>query len=85
MMEYMGDDIEPTSKPRVAQSTAAARMRRCRERRREGLRCVTVELRETEIDALVRKGLLTAEHRNEPQSILQALYEHLDSSFGSKA
>jgi hypothetical protein len=39
-------------------SSAAERMRRHRERRREGLRCLTVELREQEIDALVRNGFL---------------------------
>jgi hypothetical protein len=30
-------------------------MRRHRERRRDGMRCLTIELRETEIDALIRK------------------------------
>ena len=35
------------------------RMRRYRERQRDGLRCLTIELRETEIDALIQKGLLT--------------------------
>lgn len=33
-------------------STAAARMRRHRERRREGLRCLTIELREAQINAV---------------------------------
>jgi len=41
--------------PERAGSAAAERMRRHRERRREGLRCLTIEFRETEIDALVRK------------------------------
>ena len=36
-------DVEPT-----ARSPAAERMRRHRERRRDGLRCLTIELRETE-------------------------------------
>ena len=36
----------------TASSAAALRMRRHRERRRDGLRCMTIELRETEIDAL---------------------------------
>jgi hypothetical protein len=38
-------------------SGAAKRMRRYRQRRREGLRCLTVQLRETEIEALIHKGL----------------------------
>jgi hypothetical protein len=34
-------------------SPAAARMRLHRDRRRRGLRCLTIELRETEIDVLI--------------------------------
>jgi hypothetical protein len=37
----------------TALSPSAKRMRLHRERRRDGLRCLTIELRETEIDALV--------------------------------
>lgn len=37
----------------IMPSRATLRMRRHRERRRDGLRCLTIELRETEIDALV--------------------------------
>jgi hypothetical protein len=65
----------PTAVPR---SAAAERMRRHRERRREGLRCLTVELREQEIDALVRNGFLKADTRNDPYSIEMALYEFLE-------
>ena len=36
-------------------SAAAERMRAHRDRRRKGLRCVRIELRETEIDVLIRK------------------------------
>ena len=56
----------------------AERMRLHRERRRRGLRCLTIELREAEIDALVRAGLLRAETRNNLRAISEALYEHLD-------
>jgi hypothetical protein len=41
-------------------------MRRHRERRRHRLRCVTVELRESEIVALVRRGFLHPEARSVP-------------------
>lgn len=71
--------IEPR-RPRP--STAAARMRRHRERRRDGMRCFIVELRETEIDALVRKGLLKDESRNDRIAILQSLYDFLDRTLG---
>jgi hypothetical protein len=53
-------------------------MRRHRERRRDGLRCLTIELRETEIDVLVRKGMLKADARNDPDAIRDALHAHLD-------
>jgi hypothetical protein len=64
-------------------STAAKRMRLHRERRRQGFRCLTIELRETEIDALIRRGLLKAEMRNDMYSVRKALYEHLDHTFGA--
>jgi hypothetical protein len=59
-------------------SAPAERMRRHRERRRDGLRCLTIELRETEIDALVRMGLLRPEMRNDANAIIEALYAHFD-------
>src|SRR5262245_22549264 len=65
--------ILPTAKP-PARSAAAERMRLHRDRRRQGLRCFTIELRETEIDALIRKGLLKAETRNDPCAIVDGLY-----------
>jgi hypothetical protein len=63
-------------------SPAAMRMRRSRERRRDGLRCLRVELRETEVDALIRSGLLKPEARNQPKAILLALYRFLESNLG---
>jgi hypothetical protein len=53
-------------------------MRLHRERRRKGLRCVTIELRETEIHALIKKGLLAAENRHDYDSVQAALYAFLD-------
>jgi hypothetical protein len=64
-------------------SAAAERMRRHRQRRRNGLRCLNVELRETEIDTLIRRGLLNNEMRNEPAAIVDALYVFLDSTLGA--
>ena len=62
----------------AARSAAAERMRLHRERRRLGLRCLTIELRETEIDTLVRMELLRAEMRNDATAITEALYAHFD-------
>jgi hypothetical protein len=68
----------PTTEP--ARSPAAERMRLHRERRRMGLRCLRIELRDTEIDALVRMGLLGAEMRNDPSAVSDALYAFLDDA-----
>lgn len=58
-------------------STAAERMRLSRQRRRHGLRCITIELRAAEIDALVSRGLLDAEKRDDAAAISAALQSHL--------
>jgi len=63
---------------RLANSTAAQRMRRHRQRRHSGLRCLTIELRATEIETLIRKGLLRWETRNDRNEIINALYEFFD-------
>jgi len=57
---------------------AATRMRRHRDRRRDGLRCLNIELRVTEIDALIKRGLLKSETRNDAKSIIEALYAFLE-------
>lgn len=66
-------------------SLAAERMRRHRQRQRDRLRCLTIELRETEIDELIRKRLLKSETRNDTSAITEALYAHLDLTLGSEA
>jgi hypothetical protein len=73
----------PATTTAASCSAAAERMRLHRERRRRGLRCLMVELRETEIDALIRKGLLKSETRNDPSAIVEALYAHLDRTLGA--
>jgi hypothetical protein len=73
--------LPPLSCADSATRTAAAeRMRRHRQRRRDGLRCLIIELRETEIDDLIRKGLLKSETRNDLNAIIEALYAHLDNT-----
>jgi hypothetical protein len=64
----------PTAAP-ATRSAAAERMRAHRQRRRDGLRCVMIELRETEIDVLLGKK---ADARNDEDAIRDALYAHLD-------
>jgi hypothetical protein len=71
----------PTAAP-ATRSAAAERMRRHRERRRDGLRCLTIELRESEIDALARNGFLKSDTRNDLYSIETALYQFLERTLG---
>jgi hypothetical protein len=66
-------------------SPAAERMRLHRERRRNGMRSLWIELRVTEIDALVSIGLLKAETCNDLNAIRGALYEYLDQTLGRTA
>src|SRR5215469_18619121 len=47
-----------------------------------GLRCFMIELRETEVDALIRKGLLAAENRHDYDSVQSAFYAFLDRALG---
>ncbi len=62
----------------VSPSPAAERMRLHRERRRQGLRCLIIEISETEISAFVQMGLLKAELRDNGEAVGAALYEHLN-------
>jgi hypothetical protein len=75
-----------TTNPPIAapatRSAAAERMRRHRERRRDGLRCVTLDVHDGEIDALARRGFLKADARNDLRSIEMALYVFLEHALG---
>jgi hypothetical protein len=61
--------------PSIAQTASAERMRRSRQRRRAGLRVVSLELHETEVDALIARKLLPPDARNDANAIAVALYE----------
>jgi hypothetical protein len=73
----MTTELDTAVRPRSL-SAAALRMRRHRERQRDGLRCVTIELRETEITALIRKGLLKEDSRDDLRAVKTAFYCFLD-------
>ena len=70
-----------TAAPLHSPSDAALRMRSHRERRRDGLRCMTIELRETEVTALIRKGFLKEDARSNLQAVRSAFYGFLDRTF----
>jgi hypothetical protein len=54
-------------------ASAAERMRTHRRRRRKGLHCLMIFVHASEIDDLVRLGLLREEHRNDEYAIRRAL------------
>ena len=57
----------------ISRSAAAERMRAHRERRKAGLRCLTIELLTTEIDELIRRKLLDADARNDLHAIMHCI------------
>jgi hypothetical protein len=63
----MSSETEP------AKSTAAQRMRLYRKRRRSGLRYVRIELHVTEIDDLIRMGLLKERQRHDHEALQTAI------------
>ena len=62
-----------------ALSASALRMRTHRQRRKNRLRCVMVELRQREIDALIRRAGLPPEDRADHAAIRTALYGFFDN------
>ena len=82
MPEHAEMHSGPTTTP-IACSAAAQRMRAHRQRRRDGLRCIVVQLRETEIDELIRRKLLQADARNDVYAIREALHMHFDRTLGT--
>jgi len=64
----------------LALSPAAERMRRHRQRRRKGLRSVWVDIRESEIDELIRRGHLANTDRDDRYAVRRALHHFFDLS-----
>jgi len=69
--------------PELALSPAAERMRRHRKRRRNRLRYIGIELRETEIARLVSLGFLRPDDHQDRAAIKRAFYLYLDRTLGA--
>ncbi len=65
-------------------STVARRMRLHRARKLAGPRFLTLEVRKTEVAALVRKGLLRADSQTDDTAVRDAFYVLLDRSLGNQ-
>ena len=72
----------PMTEIDAIKEATANRVRLHRERRRRRLRCLTIEIRDREIDALVRHGLLDGEKRDDTAAIRAALHQYLDHTLG---
>lgn len=59
-------------------SKNALRQQLYRERKKLGLQCIQVEIRHSEIEALIRRGLLAQSDASTATAIRAALYKHLD-------
>jgi hypothetical protein len=57
----------------MSSTPVAERMRLYRKRRRQGLQCVRVELHATDIDSLIRVGLLKEDQRQDPVAVQAAV------------
>ena len=71
-------DTTLAAAPTRSRSPGAERMRRHRDRRQKGLRCVRIELRETEIDVLIGRGRLADDSRGDLAAVRKALHGFLD-------
>ena len=59
-------------------SRAAERMRRHRERRKKGLRVVSIEMSNSDIAMLVRSGVLNDTSTSDDWAITAAIYDFFD-------
>jgi hypothetical protein len=80
MIESVATPVVANTK--IARTRAAERMRRCRQRRRDGLRCYRLELRDSEIEALSRRGLLVATEKTNRNAVIKAMYAFFDRTLG---
>ena len=85
-MAHNADKTVITSATKPERRVAAAeRMRLHRRRQRDGLRCVIVEVRESEVSVLIRIGLLAPETRHDPHAVRRALHAFFDLTLSPEA
>ena len=72
-LDLQSETAERSSIATPAERSSAARMTRHRERRRQGTRCVTVEVSQGELDAFVLRGYLGENQRGDGAAIKKAI------------
>lgn len=68
----------------AAPSLGAQRMRHHRDRYKRGCRCITIEIRESEIDELIRYCFLAAGERGDKYAVRKAVHALLDRVFPAR-
>jgi hypothetical protein len=81
MTETNGKSERPTQIYRPVPCSAAERVRKLRDRRKNGFRCFTLELHTKDLDGLVRGGFLSGAERGDPEAVKASIYSFLDSVF----
>ena len=77
-----GDAVAPIPPARRRGAGSAARSRRWRRRKADGLLLLpSIEIKKAEIDLLVAKGLLREDERDSNRAITEAIYSLLDDAF----
>jgi hypothetical protein len=71
---------KPPRRSAEQRRAGAERMRLHRERKRRGLSCITVEIRNAEIASLIRSGYLPRERSRERRALVAALHLFLDTN-----
>jgi hypothetical protein len=72
--------MTPTdAKPRPP-SANLIRVRRCLARRRRGLRCLTIEISDRDIDGLIRLKRLNPAYRNDLAAVRMVIYKFLNEA-----
>ena len=75
--------IAPEAAPQARKlKPGSVRAQVSRQRRKEGMRCLTLEIRDEEISALIRLDLLASAARSDREAIKSAIYSHLDRTLG---
>jgi hypothetical protein len=75
-------DTDAPGVPLRSSSPAAERMRALRKRRRQGVRCIRISLRVTQINRLIRKGFLSREDRDDLEALQWAIDVLIDTALG---
>jgi hypothetical protein len=76
--EVRGAMIEKLTPATKSISAAAERMRRSRQRRRDGLRSLRIDLHATDVEALIDAGFLDERNRNDSSAVVCALYKFFE-------